>query len=358
MTSLQPENKENKPLDLAPITRHLRAMAGSRLLVCAVHHIPVFEVLSQGPLPVEDLRQKLGLKERPAMVLFPALCAMGLMAFTPGGSLGLTGLGHYLTETCQPNLIGYTGLDKNDPGVREMAQRLKMDGPPDPEQGVAYVKDQAAPSPMDDPKTARFLTLALAGRARFLSPLVASQLPQGEQHLLDVAGGTGYYSYEWLLRNPKARATVFDRPEVLKVARELLADFCRSGHAGAEGVAERVDFVAGDMLTDPLPPTDLLLAASLFHDWPPETCTYLARKFAGALQPGGELWVHDSFLDDSLDGPLAVTDYSAVLFMVTKGRAYSRKEYRTWFSEAGLETPQKSIPTLMDYGLIYAQKPV
>ena len=342
--------------DLAPITRHLRAMASSRILITAVHHIPVFEALQNGPLPLADLAQQLGLKERPAMVFFPALCAMEMLNFDSEGNLTLTPLGQYLTQSQQPNLIGYTGLEKNDPGVLELTELLLNDGPKDTTHGVTYVKDSDAPSPMDDPDTARFLTLALAGRAEFLAPIVAEKLPQSKGHLLDVAAGTGFYTYEWLLANPEATATVFDRPEVLKIARELLDKFCNSGRNGAAGVRERVQFKPGDMLTDELPATDLLLAASLFHDWPTQTCIHLTQKFAKALIPGGELWVHDAFLHDTFEGPLAATDYSVMLFTGTKGRIYSRQEHRGWFAQAGLIPDVENIPTLMDYNLISARK--
>ena len=110
------------------------------------------------------------------------------------------------------------------------------------------------------------------------------------------------------------------------------------------------------MLTDDIPQTDILLAASLFHDWPTPTCWLLAQRFASALRPGGELWVHDAFLNDTLDGPLPVTDYSAQLFWVTKGRCYSRAEYRSWLIEAGLHPSPDTIPTQMDYSLIWALK--
>ncbi|KAA5541152.1 methyltransferase [Adhaeribacter rhizoryzae] len=344
-------------LDLAPITRHLRAMAGSRILIAAVHHIPVFEALQNGPLSFTDLAQQLGLKERPAMVVFPALCAMEMLAYNSEGNLTLTPLGQYLTQNQQPNLIGYTGLEKNDPGVLALTQFLRHDGPTDTTHGVTYVKDGDAPSPMDDPEAARFLTLALAGRAEYLAPVVAEKLTQSNGHLLDVAAGTGFYTYEWLLANPEATATVFDRPEVLKVAQELLNTFCQSGRNNAAGVRERVKFMAGDMLHDELPQTDLLLAASLFHDWPTETCISLTQKFAKALKPGGELWVHDAFLNDTLDGPLAATDYSVMLFTGTKGRIYSRQEHRAWFTQAVLIPARENIPTLLDYNLISARKP-
>ncbi|HEX8278261.1 MAG TPA: methyltransferase, partial [Segetibacter sp.] len=116
-------------LDLAPITRHLRAKASSHLLVAAVHHVRVFEELDKGPKSIDELQQKLHLKERPAMVLFPALCAMGMIQSNVEGQLYLTELGKYLTTSCSANLIGYTGLEKLDPGVEQMTEWLRNDGP-------------------------------------------------------------------------------------------------------------------------------------------------------------------------------------------------------------------------------------
>ncbi|WP_421828887.1 methyltransferase [Larkinella sp.] len=342
--------------DLAPITRHLRAMFGSRLLIAAVHHLAVFEELSNGPLSIAELSQRIGLKNRPSSVLFPALCAMDMLESNETGALQVTALGRFLTQKQTPNLIGYVGLEKNDPGAVEMAVRLRNDGPLDTSGGISYVKEGDEPSPMDDADLSRMFTLGLAGRAQQLSPIVAAKLSKSEGHLLDVAGGTGFYTYEWLLLNPTATATILDRPAVLAVAEELLDAFAQSGRPGAETVKNRVTFQPGDMLTDDIPQTDILLAASLFHDWPTEACQLLADRFAAAIRPGGELWVHDAFLNDALDGPLAVTDYSAQLFWGTKGRCYSRREYRDWFAKAGLEPTHENIPTQMDYGLIWARK--
>ena len=342
--------------DPAPITRHLRAMFGSRLLLAAVHHLNVFETLNNGALSLADLRSRLGLAERPAMVLFPALCAMDLLHYGANDQLSITDLGRYLTLDHTPNLTGYTGLEKDDPGAVEMALRLQNDGPLESPTGISFVKEGDEPSPMDDPDLSRKFTLGLAGRARHLSPIVAANLPKRDGHLLDVAGGTGYYTYEWLLNNPGSTATLFDRPAVLAVAADLLDEFGRSGRPGADTVKARVTFQPGDMLTDDLPQTDLLLAASLFHDWPTPTCQQLAHRFAAALRPGGEIWVHDMFLNDTLDGPLAATDYSAQLFWATKGRCYSRAEYQSWFAEAGLTPMPDTIPTQLDYGLIWARK--
>lgn len=346
----------NQP-DLAPITRHLRSMYSSRLLVAAVCHLKVFDELAAAPLAAAELQRRLGLADRPAMVLFPALCAMGMLSRSPEGTLSLTPLSRALLPREPWNLVGYVALEGDDPGVLDLVDRLRRDGPADESAGVSYVKEGDAPSPMDDPKLARWLTLALAGRARRLSSMAAAALPRVEGHLLDAAGGTGFFAYEWLLANPRSTATVFDRPAVLAVAAECLDDFALSKGAAGESVRERVTLAPGDMLRGALPRADLVLAASLFHDWPAATCARLARRFAEALPPGGELWAHDAFLDDSLDGPLAAAEYSAALFTGTKGRIYSRAEHHAWFREAGLEPAATRIATALDYGLISAVKP-
>ena len=61
--------------------------------------------------------------------------------------------------------------------------------------------------------------------------------------------------------------------------------------------------------------------------------------------------IHDVFLNDALDGPLPVALYSAALFNVTEGRAYSGAEYREMLAAAGLE-PGKIVPTLVHCGVL------
>ncbi len=333
-------------MDPAPITRSLRGVYSTRLLCAAVCHLKVFEHVVNGAHTLESLQSELGLAERPANVLFPALRAMGLLALDED-RVRLTDTGRYLSTNEPCHLIDYVGIEASDPGVLEMVERLRHDGLPG-ETSVSFVKDDTAPSPMDDPEAARRFTMALAGRARLLSPLVARAMPVAK-HLLDVACGTGLFACEWLRLNPKAHATLLDTPKVLAVARE----FC----AGYDEVNDRIDFLAADMLIDPLPPADLILAASLFHDWQSATCADLMRRFADALQPGGQLFIHDVYLNDSMDGPLPAVDYSAQLFFHTKGRLYSRAEYESWMNSAGLTPTDFHTPTQLEYALIAAQKP-
>jgi hypothetical protein len=108
------------------------------------------------------------------------------------------------------------------------------------------------------------------------------------------------------------------------------------------------------MFRDPLPgQADVILLSNILHDWDVPECQALIRRGAGALAPGGRLLIHDVFLNDALDGPLPLALYSAALFTLTEGRAYSAAEYRSWLTAAGL-TPQALIPTLIHCAVLPA----
>ena len=81
------------------------------------------------------------------------------------------------------------------------------------------------------------------------------------------------------------------------------------------------------------------------------------RRFVDLLQPGGQHFIHDVYLNASMDGPLPAVDYSAQLFFHTKGRLYSRAEYESWMATAGLAPADFHAPTQLEYALIAALKP-
>jgi hypothetical protein len=95
--------------------------------------------------------------------------------------------------------------------------------------------------------------------------------------------------------------------------------------------------------------------SNILHDWDVPECQTLIDRCAAALSPQGRLLIHDVFLNDALDGPLPIALYSAALFSLTEGRAYSAAEYRAWLESAGLKT-KPVIPTLVHCGLLEGSK--
>lgn len=346
MTSLaRPET------DPTSIFEFFRGSYGSELLTAAVAHFGLFQLLSERSMTFEDIRQRLGLAERAAVVLITAIRAMKLIEMDGSGRLGLSDQAREHLVPGGEFFVGdYVGLAEHSGGVLEMVERLRTNRLARAEEsdtGAAFIFREGLDSAMEQENSARRLTLALAGRAKNVAPVLAERIEFDDERLLDVGGGTGIYAIACLRRHPKLRAMVFDRPEVLKVAAEF---------AAAYGVADRLECHPGDMFADPLPPADVVLLSNVLHDWDVPECQQLVRRCATVLPRGGRLLIHDVFLNDELDGPLSVALYSASLFSLTEGRAYSGREYRDWLTAAGL-TPGEIVPTLIHCGVLAGNKP-
>lgn len=339
---------ESPQTDPTPIFEAFRGCYSTELLAAAVGHLKLFEHLTAGPLSFDELRTRIGLQVRAANVLFTAMCAMGLLARDGAARLRLTPLSQeHLTPGGQFEVSDYVGLSAQSPGVLEMVERLRTNHPAGAKPGgpgAAFIYRDGLESAMESEASARRLTLALAGRAKNVAPVLARNLPvENAKVVLDVGGGTGIYSIALLQRHPNLRAIVFDRAEVLKVAAEM---------AKAYVVADRIDLVAGDMFADPFPvEADIVLLSNILHDWDVPECEKLIERCAAATRPGGRVVIHDVFLDDDLCGPLPLALYSAALFTMTEGRAYSAAEYREMLTRAGLK-PEAVVPTLIHCGLL------
>lgn len=331
--------------DPSPIFELFRGNHATELLTAAVAHFNLFGRLARAAADQATLAAELGLAERPMNVLIPALRAMGLVTKDTEGRLTLTDLARqHLTPGAAHDVGDYVGLAAQSPGVLAMVERLKTNRPVDLGGGAAFIYRDGIASAMEAEESARHFTLALAGRAKNVAPVLAAKVPLPDaKRLIDIAGGTGLYSIAFLQSNPKLHAVVVDRPEVLKVADEM---------ARQHGVADRLSLHPADMFRDPLPENaDVVLLSNVLHDWDVAECRALIHRCAKVLAKGGRLLIHDVFLNDELDGPLPIALYSAALFSLTEGRAYSAAEYGRWLEEVGL-TPQPVIPTLIHCGAL------
>ena len=338
--------------DPTPIFEIFRGQYATELLVAAARHFNIFGRLAAAPLGFDDLRRALNLDARPAVVLVTALRAFGLLIKDSEGRFDLSDLAReHLVPGCAFDVSDYLSPVAKSPGVLAMIERLQTNRPigaKKEEPGAAFIYRAGIESAMEKEASARFLTLALAGRAKNVAPVLAARVSMaGVRLLLDPGGGTGIYSIAFLQKNPELRAIVLDRPEVLKVAAEM---------AAAYGVADRLECRPGDMFAGALPEgADAILLSNVLHDWDVPQCRSLIERSAASLSRGGRLLIHDVFLNDTLDGPLPVALYSAALFVLTEGRAYSGAEYREWLKGAGLRATA-IIPTLIHCGVLEGVK--
>ncbi len=352
--SMEAFNAQEIPLfDPTLIFEHFRGAYGTQLLTAAVAHFDLFGKLSVSPdlfLPCEQLRMELELEHRPFKVLTTALKAMELLV-EDGETIGATPLAveHLLTGG-QFAVTNYIGLAATSPDVLAMVERLRSNTPfglETDENGAAFIYRDGMSSAMEQTELARHFTLSLAGRAKNVAPVLADRfrLPDAKV-LLDVGGGSGIYAIAYLARNHHLRAIVMDRPEVLSVAAEFAEEY---------GVADRLELLEGDMFADDFPDADVMLLSNILHDWDVPECKELVMKCANRLPTQGRLLIHDVFLNDDHAGPLPIALYSAALFALTRGRAYSAGEYTEWMNNAGL-TVTGPVETLVHCGVLCGLK--
>ena len=105
------------------------------------------------------------------------------------------------------------------------------------------------------------------------------------RRVLDVGGNSGEFLLRICRRHPDLRGTVLDLPVVCRIGRE---------HLEGEPEADRIAFVAGDALRDPLPGGhDLISFKSMLHDWPDADAGRLMDRAHDALPPGGTLLIFE-----------------------------------------------------------------
>ena len=110
----------------------------------------------------------------------------------------------------------------------------------------------------------------------------------GVQTIADVGGSFGHLAVALLEMYPELRATVFDVPDLIPVARERLP-------VGDPAVASRLEYVGGDMF-ESVPPAQVYIMKHIIHDWVDEKCIQLLRNCHERMQGNGRVVCVDSVL--------------------------------------------------------------
>jgi predicted O-methyltransferase YrrM len=172
--------------------------------------------------------------------------------------------------------------------------------------------------------------------------IVGAIHPERFRRGLDVGGASGTYTIAMLRASPKMRATLFDLPPVIEMARERFQ---------TEGLLDRVDLVAGDFYKDPLPGGhDLVFLSAIIHQNGPEQNRALYSKCFQALAPGGVIVIRDYIMDESHTQPVGGALFAINMLVNTEaGGTYSLSEIQAGLESAGFaETELVQQGPMMD----------
>jgi len=306
--------------DPAPVLDLIEAFRRSKTMFAAAA-LGVFDRLAEGPLEAADLARGCDLD---AMTrLLDACVALGLLARERDRYRNTPAAQTYLIRSGEHTLAGYvlysnaalfrlwSGLED---AVREGTDRWRQTfGWEGPLFSHFFKTDEAM----------RDFLLGMHGFGLLSSPSVVAAFDlSGYRRLVDLGGATGHLALAASKRYPGLEAAVFDLPRVIGFAREFVPD-------------HRLELIAGDFFTDPLPMADLFAVGRILHDWSEEKIRRLLARIYQRLSPGGALLIAEKLLDEDKRGPVAAHMQSLNMLICTEGRERTESEYRALLTAAG-----------------------
>jgi hypothetical protein len=149
----------------------------------------------------------------------------------------------------------------------------------------------------------------------------------GVTTICDVGGGTGRLLAQLLAGHADRRGVLFDLPDVVIGAEELLAE---------AGVDNRVEVVGGSFFEAVPPGADRYILVSVIHDWDDDRAIEILRQCAWAMSGDARILVVDQVVDPS-EAPL-ISRHSDLLMLVLTGAGRERtdEQFRELFHAAGL----------------------
>jgi acetylserotonin N-methyltransferase len=314
----------------------LEAFRRSKTMFAAVA-LGVFDALTARPKKLDDLSCELKADADALERLLDACVGLDLLCYSDRGYENAPVAAVYLTRSSPLRLTGYINYSNDatwklwanlEDAVHEGTHRWKQtygwDGPI----FSHFFRDEQAK---------REFLMGMHGFGLISSPHVVAAFDLGRfQRLVDLGGATGHLAVAACERYPKLRAVVFDLPDAVPLAREVVS---------ATAVAPRIEIMAGDFFADTLPAGDLFAVGRIVHDWSEAKIVKLLSRICSTLESGGALLIAEKLLADDKSGPRWAQMQNLNMLTCTEGKERTLGQYeellkRIGFSEVkGCSTP-------------------
>lgn len=312
--------------DPSPVLDLLEAFRRSKTMFAAVS-LGVFDALTTGPKSLATLATELRANAEALERLLDACVGLQLLRRNDGHYENTPSSAAYLTKTSPRRLTGYINFSNEvmwklwanlEDAVREGTHRWKQTyGWDGPIFSHFFHTDESL----------REFLMGMHGFGVISSPHVVSAVDLSRySYLVDLGGATGHLAIAACQRYPHLRATVFDLPEAVPMAKEIV---------GQSTVADRVEIVAGDFFADALPNGDVYALGRILHDWTEEKILKLLRRIHESLPPQGAVLIAEKLLVDDKTGPRWAQMQSLNMLTCTEGKERTLGEYEALLTRCG-----------------------
>ncbi len=325
--------------EIMKVFKRARGFWEARILMSAAE-LDIFSLLQDTPKTSAQVARELPSDPRATEMLLNALVALDMLEKKDGAFRVKTGLEKSLSSSAAESIL---------PLILHMSHLWDTWGALT--EIVRKGKEQKAEDTMErDEEGIKAFIGGMHTIGRGMAGDVVARLDlKDKKNLIDIGGGSGIYTIMMLRAAPEMKATIFDRPMVVDIARRKIAE---------EGLTERVTFTKGDFYKDDLPGGhDIALLSAIIHQNGPGQNVELYRKAFAALQPGGMIVIRDHVMSEdhteTADGALFAIN---MLVATPEGGTYSFKEIESDLEQAGFTNANLLRQAEMD-SLIIAEKP-
>lgn len=321
----------------------------SQILYTGVR-LGLFDALGDTSRQADAVAADCGLDPDLTYRLLRALGAIGLTAEDGARRFGLTEAGRLLQADHPQSLRGVTLLEEGPEHYaiwRHLPDMVKEG------RQNAFMREfgrHAFEHAGVDPDYEQVFDAAMTSYSGLQSGLVLEALDgydfSGAATICDVGGGRGHMLCSLLAANPHLDGMVLERPDVIADAGKLWAE--------PMGVAERCEFVGGDMFRD-APPADIYTMKMILHDWDDDECVAILANLARSAPADGRLMV----MEHVVPGP--AESHFAKLFDIHMmcwgtGRERTADEYNALMERAGWQPVTTHYPASRMMGVVEGRR--
>lgn len=302
--------------DVDSIQKTARGFMEARILLTGAE-LDLFSLLKVKALTADQVASELESNLRGTTMLLDALAALGYL--TKEGEA-------YRTEPSVSGLLSGDSPNSILPSLRHAAHLWQGWG----QLTGIVLKGGHAEFPKNEREKRRKAFIGSMGvRATHDADQLVKTIDPGQaRSLIDVGGAAGGYTIAFLKAVDGMRATLFDLPPVIKMARKHLA--------GTQWL-NRMELVAGDFNEDDLPAGhDLALLSAIIHMNSHKQNVELYRKVNRALEPGGRVVIRDYVMEPGRIRPVAGALFAINMLVNTRGGStWTFEEIRDGLEQAG-----------------------
>jgi len=298
------------------------------------------DFVKNGPITPGVLAESVGADPAALYRLLRAMASIGVFSETGDQKFVVTPLGEYVCAFVLPGLADFRDTVLEEWGGR-LLQSVRT--------GLPAFHEVYRMSFFDYLKEHRdakeIFQREMAEKMAIIGPAVIRAYdfaPFGR--IVDVGGGCGALMRLILEAAPQAQGVIFESPDVAIETRKQIQDW---------GLVARCQTAEGDFFTTALPRGDVLILASVVHDWNDDMATRLLQNCRRNMSAHEKLLLIETVITAGDDTPFYGKFLDLAMLMNFGGRERTEKELDNILQNAGFRSV-RLIPTTSPWSILEA----